>query len=109
LASGIFLAKPFWHDWTVRNVEAIPFDSTAWSTAPDDDTRLRMVNDLIAKYRLAGMHEQDLIDLLGEERDVRSPKRNLTYLLSPGFMDPIILVIVLDSTGRAVRVAVEST
>ena len=81
----------------------LAFDSAAWKTSlssPDDPIRLRMVDDLLRRYQLRGMREDELIALLG-----KPPKTDyfreyqLVYWLGPerGFIS-------IDSEWLAIRI-----
>lgn len=81
----------------------VAFDSAVWKASlvrQDDPIRLRMVDDLLRRYRLRGMREDELIALLG-----RPPKTDyfsdyqIVYWLGPerGFIS-------IDSEWLAVRV-----
>lgn len=81
----------------------IAFDSSVWKSSLSKDSdplRLRMVDDLLRRYQFRGMHEHDVIALLG-----KPPKTNyfadyqLVYWLGPerGFIS-------IDSEWLAVRI-----
>ena len=81
----------------------VAFDSAVWKASlerQDDPIRLRMVDDLLRRYRLRGMREDELIALLG-----KPPKTDyfsgyqIIYWLGPerGFIS-------IDSEWLAVRV-----
>ncbi len=81
----------------------LAFDSGAWKASlsrPSNPIRLRMVDDLLRRYQLRGMRQDELISLLGQP-----PKTDyfrdyqLVYWLGPerGFIS-------IDSEWLAVRV-----
>lgn len=93
------------------------FDAEIWRD-PDSvehdvmwPPRLCMIDDLLASGRLDGMHEADLLELLGEPHDKSFPfgaaSCDLHYRLGPerGFMriDSEWLFIDLDEDGRVER------
>lgn len=65
----------------------IPFDSQKWKNATlygTDDTRYRMYEDLIARYKLVGMTKDEIIELLGPESDPAYFKEwDLRYWMGP--------------------------
>jgi hypothetical protein len=95
---GVFAASEI-----EERMHRVAFDSVVWKRnldSQDDPIRLRMVDDLLRRYRLRGMREDELIALLG-----RPPKTNyssdyqLVYWLGPerGFIS-------IDSEWLAVRI-----
>jgi hypothetical protein len=81
----------------------IAFDSAVWKaslSARDDPIRLRMVDDLLHRYPLRGMREDELIALLGTppKTDYFSDYQ-LMYWLGPGRG-----FISIDSEWLAVRI-----
>ena len=79
------------------------FSVNNWANNPDD--RYKMVDNLFEKHNLTGMHETDVIALLGEEdSDVSSfkisrkefpPDTTLVYYLGVDFMDDQWLILSL--------------
>ncbi len=79
------------------------FSANNWANNPDD--RYKMVDNLFEKHNLIGMHETDVIALLGEEDSDRSlfkitrkefpPDTTLVYYLGVDFMDNRWLIISL--------------
>ena len=80
------------------------FSVNKWANHPDD--RYKMMDSLCEKHDLIGMHEADVIALLGEEDSDRSsfkitrkefpPDTTLVYYLGVDFMDDQWLIISLD-------------
>ena len=79
------------------------FSENKWASNPDD--RYKLVENLFEKHNLIGMHETDVIALLGEEDSDRSsfkiirkefpPDTTLVYYLGVNFMDDRWLIISL--------------
>ena len=79
------------------------FSSNNWANNPDD--RYKMVDNLFEKHNLIGMHETDVIALLGEEDSDRSLFKitrkefpldtTLVYYLGVDFMDDQWLILSL--------------
>ena len=76
-----------------------------WFFAPDE--RLDILDDLLGKYDLAGMTEEEVIALLGQEdgagqtsfkgdRTYYAPEETLVYYLGVNLMDGVWLVISLE-------------
>jgi hypothetical protein len=81
----------------------LAFDSAVWKASlstQDDPIRLRMVDDLLRRYRLRGMRQDELIALLGDppKTDYFSDYQ-IVYWLGPerGFIS-------IDSEWLAVRI-----
>lgn len=77
-----------------------------WDT--DKEHRYQIVNDLLGQTQLAGMAEEDVLQLLGSEdsntqtsfkisREDFPPESTLVYYLGVDFMDNSWLVISLDN------------
>ena len=79
------------------------FSENKWASNPDD--RYKLVENLFEKHNLIGMHEADVITLLGEEDSDKSsfkisrkefpPDTTLVYYLGVDFMDNQWLIISL--------------
>ena len=79
------------------------FSENKWASNPDD--RYKLVENLFEKHNLIGMHETDVIALLGEEDSDKSsfkisrkefpPDTTLVYYLGVDFMDNQWLIISL--------------
>ena len=79
------------------------FSENKWASNPDD--RYKLVENLFEKHNLIGMHEADVIALLGEEDSDKSsfkisrkefpPDTTLVYYLGVDFMDNQWLIISL--------------
>lgn len=104
---GLFIVGPAAEDYSQRTA----FEAKTWrekSMDHDSDwpTRLRMVNDLVAKRRLDRVTRNDLLALLGPaDQTDKWRDWDLVYWLGPersGFIriDSEWLVIRFDSAGR---------
>ena len=79
------------------------FSENKWASNPED--RYKLVENLLEKHNLIGMHEVDVIALLGEEDSDKSsfkisrkefpPDTTLVYYLGVDFMDNQWLIISL--------------
>jgi len=83
--------------------QRVTFDSSVWKASlstQDDPIRLRMVDDLLRRYQLRGMREEELVALLGKppQTDYFSDYQ-FVYWLGPerGFIS-------IDSEWLAVRI-----
>lgn len=76
-----------------------------WASAPDE--RLDILGDLLERYDLVGMTEEEVVALLGPEdgpeqtsfkgdRTYYPPEDTLVYYLGVGMMDGVWLVISLE-------------
>ena len=64
LLISLVLFGPIVGDYSQRT----PFDSNKWKTAANEEkpVRLRMVDDLLSRYKLQGMSREDIEQLLGK-------------------------------------------
>ena len=79
------------------------FSENKWASNPDD--RYKLVENLFEQHNLIGMHEADVIALMGEEDSDKSsfkisrkefpPDTTLVYYLGVDFMDDQWLIISL--------------
>lgn len=74
------------HSLSANYVQPMPFDSALWKSARNNtasnSTRLRMVDNLLENQTLEGMSKQDIIKLLGEPDETKSPQDfDMVYLL----------------------------
>lgn len=89
---------------------ALPFNSARWRSRADGDgerwpTRLRMVDDLLARRVLPGKTRSQVVDLLGKpDMTDDRPAPSMIYDLGPErgalSMDNEILVIEFDAAGK---------
>lgn len=84
------------------------FTVNKWFKAPNDRTNI--VSDLLEKYKLIGMTEEEIISLLGEEENYANtktsfkiskayyePENTIVYYLGVDYMDDRWLIICLDN------------
>jgi hypothetical protein len=87
------------------------FDGSAWQEAaepadafPRNATRLRMVDDLLERYDLAGMTRSEVTALLGESDDARlGPDEQLWDMVY--YLGPERGLLGLDSEWLAIRLS----
>lgn len=84
------------------------FTVEKWLKAPND--RIKIVDDLIKRYKLIGKTEQEIISLLGEEEEYANtitsfkmsqeyfePESTIVYYLGIKYVDDIWLVLILEN------------
>jgi len=67
IGTGLLIAAFLF--WPRRGVESQQFESAAWKSAVPgtrNETRLFMVDDLLARHMLVGRSRTDVVNLLGE-------------------------------------------
>ncbi|MBI2464370.1 hypothetical protein HYV57_05425 [Candidatus Peregrinibacteria bacterium] len=83
-AYGLFIYFVFFYPYRTSWVS---FDSSEWQngeTKFDEDIRYRMHKDLLKKYKIVGMAEADLVQLLGPESKTDKFKNwDLVYWMGP--------------------------
>ena len=97
-----------------RTPSQIPFDSAAWKDpGPDSDQlRYRMHEDLLDRYELVGMAQDELLELLGEhyKSGLWSADGAYNMGIEPGLIriDNIWLLLWVDDEGRVLRYRVDT-
>jgi hypothetical protein len=115
LTSPIWLVatKAIYEDWKFR----LPFDSAVWKESltkgSTEIVRLRMVDSLLRKHKLAGMHRAEVISLLGMPRDTGYLRDyDLVYWLGPKYsffcIDSEWLAVKFDGEDRVTKASVVS-
>lgn len=77
------------------------FDQEAWLKEPDK--RHDMVSSLTSNYKLTGMTEREIIDLLGEPAEkLTEPSRQFLYAVGSAGMGVKVTLLQLhfDNTGK---------
>ncbi len=66
-----------------RNILIHRFSSESWQKYPEK--RVDMVDDLLSKYELMGMTQEEVISLLGQSTDTEyfKTENNMVYYLGP--------------------------
>jgi hypothetical protein len=115
LTSPIWLmaTKAVYEDWK----SCLPFDSLVWKESltkeSTESVRLRMINDLLRKHVLLGMHRSEVISLLGMPPSTEYFRDyDLVYWLGPerGFfgIDSEWLAVKFDGEDRVTKASVVS-
>lgn len=84
------------------------FTVEKWFEAPND--RIKIVDDLIKRYKLIGKTEQEIISLLGEEEEYANtktsfkmsqeyfePESTIIYYLGVRYVDDMWLILILEN------------
>jgi hypothetical protein len=83
-----------WKAWTVKDMRQSEDIRRAY-------TRRDMLDDMLAKHRLIGLHRRDLVKLLGEPDGDPVPKDwDIAYFVGVDFVDYVVLVLRLDSHDK---------
>lgn len=91
--------------WGLHYLPVTPFSSARWKAAPDDRTRVHMVDAFLLTHRLKGMRRQDVVALLGQDPETGYfSDWDLVYYLGPErglfAIDSEWLVLKFDEGGR---------
>jgi len=91
--------------WGLHYLPVLPFSSARWKAAPDDRTRVHMVDALLWTHRLKGMRRAEVIALLGQDpQSGYFADWDLVYYLGPErglfAIDSEWLVLRFDKDGR---------
>ena len=104
--SAVFFGS-LWIDDLQEYYNREPFDSVAWKSSQQfhNESRIRMVDNLLARHKLKGKSEEDIIALLGKPHETEHFSGwDMAYWLGPkrGFLPIDSEWLVLNFSNQAV-------
>jgi hypothetical protein len=100
---------------STQNLPAIAFDPAKWKddAMAEEGVRIRMIDDLLSKYKLQGMSRAEIVGLLGESDDKTGwGDWNMVYCLGPErswiSLDQEWLLLRLDKEQKVTEFEVRS-